>query len=51
MNLFIYSDESGVFDKYHNDVFVFAGVICIESSNKEKWCRLYSAAEKTIRNI
>lgn len=50
MNLFIYSDESGVFDKYHNDVFVFAGVICIESRNKEKWCRLYSAAEKTIRS-
>ena len=49
MNLFIYSDESGVFDKYHNDIFVFAGVICVESSNKEKWCRLYSAAEKTIR--
>ena len=49
MNIFIYSDESGVFDKYHNNYFVFAGVICVESKNKEKWCRMYSAAERTVR--
>lgn len=49
MNLYIYSDESGVFDKYHNQIYVFAGVICIGSKNKEIWCRKYSAAEKAIR--
>ena len=29
MDIYIYSDESGVFDKEHNDFFVFAGVILL----------------------
>lgn len=27
MNIFVYSDESGVFDKIHNKIFVFGGAI------------------------
>ena len=27
MRIFIYSDESGVFDKKHNDIFVYGGLI------------------------
>ena len=27
MNIFVYADESGVFDRIHNDVFVFGGLI------------------------
>lgn len=50
MNIYIYSDESGVFDKYHNEIFVFAGLICLGTKNKEIWSRKYSAAEKAIRN-
>ena len=49
MNIFVYSDESGVFDKHHNDLFVFGGLILLGSDSKEKWSRLYSNAEKTIR--
>ncbi len=49
MNIFVYSDESGVFDKIHNDIFVFGGLILIESSSKEEWSRRYSATEKIIR--
>lgn len=49
MNIFVYSDESGVFDKQHNDLFVFGGLILLGSDSKEKWSRLYSNAEKTIR--
>ena len=48
MNIFIYSDESGVFDKEHNDYFVFGGLIILGKSEKEKWSRLYSKAEKDI---
>ena len=33
MELHIYSDESGVFDKNHNDYFVFAGVIFLDPNN------------------
>ena len=49
MNIFVYSDESGVFDKKHNDIFVFAGLIIIGTDEKEKWSRLYAKAEKDIR--
>lgn len=27
MSIFVYADESGVFDREHNDVFVFGGLI------------------------
>ena len=41
MNIYVYSDESGV--------FVFAGLICIGTNEKEIWSRKYSAVEKTLR--
>ncbi len=31
MDIFIYSDESGVFDQKHNKFFVFAGILFIFS--------------------
>ncbi len=49
MNIYVYSDESGVFDKEHNDVFVFAGLIILGSESKEMWSRKYSAVEKITR--
>lgn len=50
MDIFVYSDESGVFDKAHNDIFVFGGLILLGSAEKEKWCRLYSKAEHDLRS-
>jgi len=50
MNLFVYSDESGVFDKYHYQYFVFAGLIIPHTVNKEMWARKYSSAEKSINS-
>ena len=49
MNLFIYSDESGVFDKIHNDYFVFGGLILLGKSMKDDSCRRYAAVETLIR--
>lgn len=49
INIYIYSDESGVFDKEHNDVFVFAGLIILGSNSKDIWTRKYSKAEKDLR--
>jgi hypothetical protein len=49
MNIYIYSDESGVFDKEHNDYFVFGGLIILGTENKDIWSRKYAAAEKAIR--
>lgn len=49
MNIYIYSDESGVFDKKHNDTYVFGGVIVLGKNEKDEWSRRYAAAEKVIR--
>lgn len=49
MNIYIYSDESGVFDKIHNDTYVFGGIIVIENKNKQILSRKYSKAERDIR--
>lgn len=49
MNIYIYSDESGVFDYRHDKYFVFGGIICFGNSERDKWSRLYSNVEKTLR--
>lgn len=50
MNIYIYSDESGVFDYVHNDYFVFAGLICFGNSEKDSIARQYSHVEKSLQN-
>lgn len=49
MDIFVYSDESGVFDKVHNDYFVFGGLIFVGKEEKDIQARKYLNAEKTIR--
>lgn len=49
MNIFVYSDESGVFDKVHNDIFVFGGVVLLSKDDKNNWCNKYIHAEESIR--
>ncbi len=50
MNIFIFSDESGVFDVKHNDLFVFGGVILLSKEDKELLSRKYTSAEKRVRD-
>ena len=50
MEIYVYSDESGVFDKTHNEVFVFGGLIFLKKRDMETCSRKYIAAENTIRN-
>ena len=49
MHLYIYSDESGVLDKYHNDYYVFGGVVFLSKDEKDNYARKYIAAEKNVR--
>lgn len=49
MNLYIYSDESGVLDKKNNKYFVFGGIVCIGNDEKEILSRKYSSVEKVLR--
>ena len=49
MNIYICSDESGVFDKVHNDYFVFGGLVILGTPSKEIWSRRYSHVENILR--
>lgn len=49
MELFVYSDESGVFDKVHNEIFVFGGVIFLSKKEKDIAVRKYKHVERIIR--
>ncbi|MCQ2427412.1 MAG: DUF3800 domain-containing protein [Clostridia bacterium] len=49
MNLYIYSDESGVLDKLHNDYYIFGGLIFVSPQRREEYSRRFIAAERNIR--
>lgn len=51
MNIFIYGDESGVFDSVHNDTFVFGGLIFLDRKTRDEECRKFISAEKKIANL
>lgn len=48
-NLFVYADESGVFDHLHNDYFVFGGLIFLTRDERDAACRRYISVEKILR--
>ncbi|MEK1449022.1 DUF3800 domain-containing protein [Limosilactobacillus fermentum] len=51
MDIYVYSDESGVFDKDNNDFFVYGGLMFLSKNDHENWKRKYLNAERTIRKI
>lgn len=51
MEIFVFSDESGVFDKKHNDYFVFAGIIILSSEQLSDTIHKFSHIENLIRKI
>ncbi len=48
MNIFVYSDESGVFDKQHNNYYVYGGLLFLSKDDKDIFSRKYRAAERAI---
>jgi hypothetical protein len=51
LNIYVYSDESGVFDKAHNDIFVFGGILFFSKEEKDICARRYSSVERIVRKI
>ncbi|WP_322960175.1 DUF3800 domain-containing protein [Mycoplasmopsis cynos] len=51
MHLYIYCDESGVFDKNHNNFYVISGYIFLNQSEISKAVAKYDSIEKDIRKI
>lgn len=49
MDIYVYTDESGVFDKEHEEFYVFGGVIFLDVQQKEEVGRKYVGAEKALR--
>lgn len=49
MNIYVYSDESGVFDKNHNDIYVYGGIIFLSDENRQECSRKYTNAENCVR--
>lgn len=49
MNIFVYADESGVFDRIHNDVFVLGGLIFLGNDERDEGQRRYRSVEKVQR--
>lgn len=49
MNIFVYSDESGVLDKAHNDYYIFGGLLFTSEDNRDDKSRQYIAAERNVR--
>ena len=49
-DIFIYSDESGTFDRFNNEYFVFAGVMCFDVNERNIASRKFSHAEKALRS-
>lgn len=48
MNLYVYSDESGVFDKFNNETFVFGWIILLGKEQKMNEERKYKNAESVL---
>lgn len=49
MAIFIYADESGVFDKKHEQFFVFGGIIFLDKKTKDTAIRKYRDVENKLR--
>lgn len=48
MELFVYSDESGVFDAKHNQFYVYGGLIFLDGKSVGDCSRKYKSIEKMI---
>lgn len=48
MEIYVYSDESGVFDVKHNEYYVYGGVVYLSKEEKEIAERKYISAENVI---
>ena len=49
MNIYIYSDESGVLDKKHNQYYIFGGLLFLSEEERDEYSRRFIAAENNIR--
>lgn len=49
MDIYVFSDESGVFDCAHNDIYVYGGVVFFSKEERDVADRKYRHAERILR--
>ena len=49
MDIYIYSDEAGVLDKEHNNIYVFGGIVFLSKKERDINTRKYKHVETCIR--
>lgn len=49
LDIYVYTDESGVFDKKHETIYVYGGVIFLTPEDKENSGRRYISTETALR--
>ena len=49
MNIYVFSDESGIFDYKHHELFVYAGVVVIGKQEMDMLSRKFLSLEKKLR--
>ena len=49
MDIYVYSDESGVFDKVHNQFYIYGGIVFLSKKEKDTASRKYIHVERSIR--
>lgn len=49
MDIYVYSDESGVFDVAHNKYYVFGGIMFLSEEEKNACTNKYLAAERCVK--
>lgn len=48
-NIYVYADESGVFDQVHNDLYTFGGIILPSQNEHDRQLHRYRDAEARVR--
>ena len=51
MDIYVYSDESGVFDINHNEYYVYGGVIFLNKNDRDVMNRKYKNISIKISRI
>lgn len=48
MNIFVYTDESGVLDKVHEDFYIYGGLLFVNKEDRDNEHRKYINVERTL---
>lgn len=51
MEIYVYSDESGVFDNKNETIFIYGGLVFFSKQDKENATRKYKSKKRLSQNM